>query len=71
VPDTFSAIYEYGDTSNSITVAFSGNDHYGYGEQLCGNEGTIEVMNRQTVLQSRNAQRQSGSLDRRPPAEFT
>ena len=25
---------------------YFGNDHYGYGEQLCGNEGTIEVLNR-------------------------
>ena len=28
---------------------YFGNDHYGYGEQLCGNEGTIEVMNRQDL----------------------
>ena len=29
--------------------AFIEDVHYGYGEQLCGNEGTIEVMNRQDL----------------------
>jgi len=48
-PDTFSAIYEYpGDLEINYSCYF-GNDHYGYGEQLCGNEGTIEVMNRQDL----------------------
>jgi len=48
-PDTFSAIYEYpGDLQINYSCYF-GNDHYGYGEQLCGNEGTIEVMNRQDL----------------------
>ena len=49
VPDTFSAIYEYpGDLQINYSSYF-GNDHYGYGEQLCGTEGTIEVMNRQDL----------------------
>ena len=49
VPDTFSAIYEYGDNFQLNYSCFFGNDHYGYGEQLCGNEGTIEVLNRQDL----------------------
>jgi predicted dehydrogenase len=48
-PDTFSATYEYdGDLQINYSCYF-GNDHYGYGEQICGNEGTIEVMNRQDL----------------------
>ena len=37
---------------NKFQINYScyfGNDHYGYGEQLCGNEGTIEVMNRKDL----------------------
>jgi len=49
VPDTFSAIYEYPDNFHINYSCFFGNDHYGYGEQVCGNEGTIEVMNRQDL----------------------
>jgi hypothetical protein len=28
---------------------YFGNDHYGYGEQFMGDEGTIEVLNRETL----------------------
>ncbi len=28
---------------------YFGNDHYGYGENFMGNQGTIEVLNRQTL----------------------
>ncbi|MEO7144229.1 MAG: Gfo/Idh/MocA family oxidoreductase [Bryobacteraceae bacterium] len=51
VPDTFSAIYEYPD-ADRFHIDYStyfGNDHYGYGEQFMGNEGTIEVLNRQIL----------------------
>ena len=45
VPDTVTAGFEYDDHFHiSYTAAFS-NSHYGYGEQLCGSEGTLEVMN--------------------------
>lgn len=44
-PDTLSAIYEY-DKFHINYSCYFGNDHYGYGEQIFGNEGTIEVMNR-------------------------
>jgi predicted dehydrogenase len=50
VPDTFSAIYEYPESKFHINYScYFGNDHYGYGEEFMGNEGTIEVLNRQTL----------------------
>jgi predicted dehydrogenase len=49
VPDTFSAIYEDDGNLQINYSCYFGNDHYGYGEQLCGNEGTIEVLNRQDL----------------------
>ncbi|MCC7499170.1 MAG: Gfo/Idh/MocA family oxidoreductase [Bryobacterales bacterium] len=48
VPDTFSALYEYPDSRFHINYScYFGNQHFGYGEQFCGNEGTIEVNSRQ------------------------
>ena len=49
VPDTFSAIYEYPDKFHINYSCYFGNDHYGYGENFMGNEGTIEVLNRQIL----------------------
>lgn len=46
VPDTFSAIYEYPSKFHINYSSYFGNDHYGYGENFMGNEGTIEVLNR-------------------------
>ena len=44
VPDTVTAGFEYDDNFHiSFSAAFS-NSHYGYGEQLCGSEGTMEIM---------------------------
>ena len=44
VPDTVTAAYEYDDHFHiSYSAAFS-TSHYGYGEQLCGSEGTMEIM---------------------------
>lgn len=48
-PDTFSAVYEYPNKFHVNYSCYFGNDHYGYGEQLCGNEGTIEVLNRKDL----------------------
>ena len=48
-PDTFSAIYEYPGKLQINYSCYFGNVHYGYGEQLMGNEGTIEVLNRQDL----------------------
>lgn len=49
VPDTLSAIYEYSNQFHINYSCYFGNDHYGYGEQFCGDEGTIEVLNRQDL----------------------
>lgn len=49
VPDTFSAIYEYPGKFHINYSCYFGNVQYGYGEQFMGNEGTIEVLNRQTL----------------------
>jgi predicted dehydrogenase len=48
VPDTLSAIYEYPGFHINYSCYF-GNDHFGYGEEIFGNEGTIRVMNRQDL----------------------
>lgn len=47
VPDCLSAVYEYPGKFHINYSCYFGNDHYGYGEQFMGNEGTIEVLNRQ------------------------
>jgi predicted dehydrogenase len=49
VGDTLSAIYEYPDKFHINYSCYFGNDHYGYGENFMGNEGTIEVLDRQTL----------------------
>ncbi len=49
VPDTLSAIYEYPGKFHINYSCYFGNDHYGYGENFMGNEGTIEVLNRQIL----------------------
>src|SRR5579864_3667519 len=49
VPDTFSAIYEYPGKLQINYSCYFGNDNYDYGEQVCGNEGTIEVLNRKDL----------------------
>jgi predicted dehydrogenase len=46
-PDTFSAVYEYPDKFHILYSSYFGNEHYGYGEQFMGDEGTIEVNSRQ------------------------
>lgn len=50
VPDTFSAIYDYADKFHLNYSCYLGNEQFGYGEQFCGNEGTLEVLNRQTLI---------------------
>ena len=46
VPDCLSAVYDYSDKFQLNYSCYLGNDEYGYGEQILGNEGTIEVLNR-------------------------
>lgn len=52
VPDTFSAIYEYPDKFHILYSSYFGNEHYGYGEQFMGDEGTLEVISRQYLTYS-------------------
>jgi len=49
VPDCMSAIYEYSDKFHINYSCYFGNENFGYGEQFMGNEGTIEVINRQVL----------------------
>jgi predicted dehydrogenase len=49
VPDTMSALYEYPGKFNINYSCYFGNEQYGYGENFMGNEGTIEVLNRQQL----------------------
>ncbi|HXB71843.1 MAG TPA: Gfo/Idh/MocA family oxidoreductase [Candidatus Acidoferrales bacterium] len=49
VPDCLSAVYDYSDKMQLNYSCYLGNEFFGYGEELCGNEGTIRVMNRQDL----------------------
>ena len=49
VPDTMTAAFEYPGGFHVNYSCYFGNDHFGYGEQFMGNEGTIEVLNRQSL----------------------
>jgi predicted dehydrogenase len=49
VPDTWSVLLDYPDKFQVNYSSYLGNDHFGYGEQFCGNDGTIEVSKRQTL----------------------
>jgi predicted dehydrogenase len=49
VPDCLSAIYDYSDRLQLNYSCYLGNEFFGYGEEICGNEGTIRVMNRQDL----------------------
>jgi len=51
VPDTLSALYEYPAEKFHLNYScYFGNENYGYGEQFCGNEGTIEVNSRSRLF---------------------
>ena len=69
-PDTFSAIYEYSDKLQINYSCYIGNEFFGYGEELCGNEGTIRVMNRQDLYFEHETynSRRPGAADRAPAA---
>jgi predicted dehydrogenase len=49
VPDCLSAIYDYSDKLQLNYSCYLGNEFFGYGEEICGNEGTLRVMNRQDL----------------------
>ena len=60
VPDCLSAVYDYSDKMQLNYSCYLGNEFFGYGEELMGNEGTIRVMNRQDLYfeaESYNAHR--------------
>jgi len=46
VPDTLTAIYDYPDKMQLNYSCYLGNEFFGYGEEIMGNEGTIRVLNR-------------------------
>ncbi|MBI5282977.1 MAG: Gfo/Idh/MocA family oxidoreductase, partial [Candidatus Solibacter usitatus] len=49
VPDTWSVLMDYGDKFHINYSCYLGNARFGYGEQFLGNDGTIEVISRQTL----------------------
>jgi predicted dehydrogenase len=49
VPDTLSAVYDYTDKMQLNYSCYLGNEFFGFGEEIFGNEGTIRVMNRQDL----------------------
>jgi predicted dehydrogenase len=59
VPDCLSAVYDY-DKMQLNYSCYLGNEFFGFGEEICGNEGTLRVMNRQDLYfepESYNAHR--------------
>jgi predicted dehydrogenase len=69
VPDTLSAVYEY-DKMQLNYSCYIGNEFFGYGEEICGNEGTIRVMNRQDLFYEHEQynSRRAGAADKAPAA---
>ncbi|HEY3443230.1 MAG TPA: Gfo/Idh/MocA family oxidoreductase [Paludibaculum sp.] len=49
VPDTWSVLMDYGDKFHINYSCYLGNSKFGYGEQFMGNDGTIEIISRQTL----------------------
>ena len=49
VPDTWSVLMDYGDKFHINYSCYLGNSRFGYGEQFMGDEGTIEIISRQTL----------------------
>jgi predicted dehydrogenase len=49
VPDCLSAVYDYSDKMQLNYSCYLGNELFGYGEEIMGNEGTLRVMNRQDL----------------------
>ncbi len=70
VPDTLSAVYEHSDKLQVNYSCYLGNEFFGYGEELCGNEGTIRVMNRQDLYFEHETynSRRPGAADHAPAA---
>ena len=70
VPDCLSAVYDYSDKMQLNYSCYLGNEFFGFGEEICGNEGTIRVMNRQDLYfeaESYNSRR-ANAANRAPEA---
>jgi len=68
VPDCLTAVYDYADRFQINYSCYLGNEFFGYGEEIFGNEGTIRVLNRQDLYfehETYNARR-AGAPDRAP-----
>ena len=70
VPDTLSAIYDYSDKMQLNYSCYLGNEFFGYGEEIFGNEGTLRVMNRQDLYFEAEAynSRRANAPNRAPEA---
>jgi predicted dehydrogenase len=68
VPDTLTAIYDYPDKLQINYSCYLGNEFFGYGEEIMGNEGTIRVMNRSDLYFEHETynSRRPGAQDRAP-----
>jgi predicted dehydrogenase len=66
VPDTFAAIYKFPGDLHIDYNSYFGNEKYGNGEQLCGDEGTIEVNNRNELYFTPEAFRGFGTTSNAP-----
>ncbi len=68
VPDCLSAVYDYADKVQINYSCYLGNEFFGYGEEVCGDEGTIRVMNRLDLYFEHETfnSRRPGAPDRAP-----
>ena len=68
VPDCLTAVYDYADKLQVNYSCYLGNEFFGYGEEICGNEGTIRVMNRSDLYFEHETynSRRPGAQDRAP-----
>jgi len=67
VPDTLSALYDYKEPFHINYSCYLGNQHYGFGENFLGDEGTIEVLNRSILNFYPEKFRGHGGVDATPP----
>jgi len=68
VPDCLSAVYEYSDKFHLNYSCYLGNEYFTYGEEVCGNEGTIRVLKREDLYfepETYNSRRE-GAASRAP-----
>ncbi len=69
VPDNWHAILQYGDAPQGFTVQYSSmfsNSKFQYGEQFLGSEGTLECLERKTLIYTPEAVYAKKYPDRKP-----